>query len=58
MGRILVIGGGVHAFEGFSNTFIEVWREISARCRKFAEEHFNSEVNVRRLEKELLKLQK
>lgn len=33
------------------------WREISARCRKFAEEHFNLKVNVRRLEKELLKLQ-
>jgi glycosyltransferase involved in cell wall biosynthesis len=35
----------------------EAWRETSARCRKFAEEHFNSEVNVRRLEEELLKLQ-
>jgi hypothetical protein len=34
------------------------WWEISARYRKFAEEKFNSEVNVRRLEKELLKLQK
>jgi len=36
----------------------ETWREISARCRKFAEGHFNSEVNVRRLEEELLKLRK
>jgi|GEM_PF-3566919 len=35
----------------------DAWREISARCRKFAEEHFNSEKNVRQLETELLKLQ-
>ena len=35
----------------------DAWRETSARCRKFAEEHFNSEKNVRQLETELLKLQ-
>lgn len=34
------------------------WRETSARCRTFAEEYFNAGVNVRRLEEELLKLQK
>lgn len=54
-----VVSGSLDRLVGDIEALMEqpaAWRETSARCRRFAEGHFNAEVNVPRLEAELLKL--